>query len=362
MFKNSLLLLSPNFILMEFTAQQIADFLHGVVEGNPNEPISNFARIEEGHKGAITFLANPKYTHYIYETKASVVLVNKDFKPDKPVRATMIRVENAYECLAKLLQFAESQKKVKTGISSLACISETAKIGANVYIAPFVYIGERVTIGDNTRIYPHVFIDDDTHIGSDCKLFAGVKVHDRSQIGNRCILQAGAVIGSDGFGFSPTGDGTYDKIPQSGNVVLEDDVEIQANTTVDRATIGSTVIHKGVKLDNLIQVAHNVEIGENTVIAAQTGIAGSTKIGKSCVVAGQVGFAGHITIGDNNSFGAQTGIPNHIKTTGQIYQGYPALPISTFRRSSIVFKNLADLQKTVFELQKQLAELQAKNS
>lgn len=347
---------------MEFTAQQIADFLHGVVEGNPNELISNFARIEEGHKGAITFLANSKYTHYIYETKASVVLVNKDFQPDRAIPATLIRVDNAYECLAKLLQFAESQKKVKTGISSLAYISNTAQIGENVYIAPFAYIGEHVTIGDNTRIYPHVFIDDNARIGNDCKLFAGVKIFDHSQIGDRCILQAGAIIGSDGFGFSPTSDGSYDKIPQSGNVILEDDVEIQANTVVDRATIGSTIIHKGVKLDNLIQVAHNVEIGENTVMAAQTGIAGSTKIGKSCIVAGQVGFAGHISIGDNNTFGAQTGVPNHIKTTGQIFQGYPAIPISNFRRSSIVFKNLADLQKNIFELQKQVAELQAQSS
>ncbi len=347
---------------MEFTAQQIADFLHGVVEGNPNESVSNFARIEEAEKGTITFLANPKYTHYIYETKASIVLVNKDFQPERPVTATLVRVDNAYECLAKLLQLAESRKAAKTGISSLAYIAETAQIGTNVYIAPFVYIGEHVTIGNNTRIYPHVFIDDNTRIGNDCKLFAGVKVHDRCQIGDRCILQAGAVIGSDGFGFSPKADGTYDKIPQSGNVILEDDVEIQANTTVDRATIGSTIVRKGVKLDNLIQVAHNVEIGENTVIAAQTGIAGSTKIGKGCIVAGQVGFAGHITIGDHNTFAAQTGVPNHIKATGQIYQGYPAVPVATFRRSSVVFKNLADLQRTVFELQKQVAELQSKNS
>lgn len=341
---------------MEFSAKQIAEYLQGEVQGNPDEKVSDFARIEEGKKGTISFLANPKYTHYIYETKASIVLVNSDFVPEKPLSVTLVKVPNAYESLAKLLQLAESVKQKKTGISSLAYIAESAQLGQNVYVAPFAYIGENVTVGDNTKIYPHVFIDDNVKIGEACSLFAGVKIHDRTQIGNRCIFQAGAIIGSDGFGFSPTSSGAYDKIPQTGNVIIEDDVEVQANAIVDRATLGSTIIHKGVKIDNLVQIAHNVEVGEHTVIASQTGVAGSTKIGKHCVVAGQVGFAGHISIADGCIFGAQTGVANTIKEQG-IYQGYPAVPVGVFRRSTVVYKNLADLQRTVFDLQKQVEEL-----
>ena len=280
---------------MEFTAQQIADFLQGTVEGDAEVKVSDVSKIEEGRPGTLSFLSNPKYTHYIYDTNASIVLVNNSFVAEHPVRATLIRVENAYDSLARLLQLAESVKPKKQGVSPLAYVAESAKLGENVYVGPFAYVGEQVVIGKNTQIYPHTFIDDNTRIGDDCLIKAGVKIGDRTVIGNRCILQHGVVLGSDGFGFAPQADGKYDKLPQVGNVVIEDDVEIQANTVVDRATMGSTVIRRGVKLDNLIQIAHNVEIGEDTVMASQSGVAGSTKIGKRCIVAGQVGFAGHIS-------------------------------------------------------------------
>ncbi len=346
---------------MEFSAQQIAEFFKGEIVGDPDVIVSNLSRIEEGTPGTITFLANAKYSHYIYDTQASIVLVNKDFVPDRAVQATMIKVDNAYESLAKLLQMVEAFKPKKQGISPLAYIAESAKVGENAYIAPFAYIGENAQIGDNCAIYPHVFIGDNTRIGNGCNLFAGVKVHFDTVIGNDCTLQAGAVIGSDGFGFSPTASGVYEKIPQIGNVVIEDNVEIQANTVVDRASIGSTIIRKGVKLDNLVQIAHNVEVGENTVIASQTGVAGSSKIGKQCIIAGQVGLAGHIQIADGSILGAQSGVSNTIKQKG-IYQGYPAIPLRDFHRSSIVYKNLAELQRTVYALQKQVAELtKAKN-
>lgn len=342
---------------MEFTAQQLAEFLGGTVDGDSQVKVSDVSRIEEGRPGTLSFLSNPKYTHHIYDTQASIVLVNKDFAPEHPVKATLLRVDNAYESLAKLLQLAESLKPRKQGISPLAFVAESAQIGKDVYIGPFVCIGEHTVIGDNTQIYPHTFIDDHCRIGSDSLIKAGVKIGDHTVIGDRCILQYGVVLGGDGFGFAPQADGCYDKLPQVGNVVIEDDVEIQANTVVDRATMGSTVIRRGVKLDNLVQVAHNVEIGENTVMAAQSGVAGSTKIGKHCVVAGQVGFAGHITVADNSIFGAQTGIPNSLKTPGQIYQGYPAVPVNTFRRASVVYKNLPELQKTVYDLQRKVEML-----
>ena len=259
---------------MEFTAQQIADFLQGTVEGDAEVKVSDVSKIEEGRPGTLSFLSNPKYTHYIYDTNASIVLVNNSFVAEHPVRATLIRVENAYDSLAKLLQLAESVKPKKQGVSPLAYVAESAKLGENVYVGPFACVGEQVVIGKNTQIYPHTFIDDNTRIGDDCLIKAGVKIGDRTVIGNRCILQHGVVLGSDGFGFAPQADGKYDKLPQVGNVVIEDDVEIQANTVVDRATMGSTVIRRGVKLDNLIQIAHNVEIGEDTVMASQSGVAG----------------------------------------------------------------------------------------
>ncbi len=341
---------------MEFSAQQIAEFFQGEIQGDPSVKVNNLSRIEEGKPNTITFLANPKYTSFIYETNASIVLVNKNFSPEREIKATLIKVDNAYESLAKLLQMVETCKPKKTGVSSLAFIATSATIGDNAYIAPFAYIGENVTIGNNVQIHPHVFIDDNVKIGDDCSLFSGVKIHNETKIGNNCTFQANAVIGSDGFGFSPTANGTYEKMPQIGNVVIEDNVEIQANAVVDRASIGSTIIRKGVKLDNLVQVAHNVEIGENTVMASQSGVAGSTKIGKQCIVAGQVGFAGHLHIADNSIFGAQAGVPNSIKQSGA-YQGTPALPVATFRRSSVVYKNLADLQKVVYDLQKKVEEL-----
>ena len=283
---------------MEFSAQQIADFLQGIVEGDNTIKVNDVSKIEEGRPGTLTFLSNPKYTPYIYDTKASIVLVNKDFTPEKEIKATLIRVNNAYECLAKLLQLVEAVKPKKVGISPLASIATSATIDENVYIGPFVVIGENTHIGNNTSIYPHTFIDDNCRIGNNCLIKAGVKIDRETIIGNNCILQHGVIIGGDGFGFAPQTDGTYNKLPQVGNVIIEDNVEIQANATIDRATIGSTIIRKGAKIDNLVQIAHNVEIGENTVMASQSGVAGSTKIGKQCIVAGQVGFAGHINIAD----------------------------------------------------------------
>ncbi|HJV77531.1 MAG TPA: UDP-3-O-(3-hydroxymyristoyl)glucosamine N-acyltransferase [Paludibacter sp.] len=347
---------------MEFTAQQIADFLHGEIQGDPSVKVSNFSKIEEGKPGTLTFLSNPKYIQYIYDCQASIVLVNKDFAPEKEIGSTLIRVEDAYQSLALLLTLVDQAKPKKTGISPLAFISDTAKIGENVYIAPFVYIGENVIIEKNAIIHAHCSVEDDTKLGENTTLFSGVKIYNSCVIGNNCILHSGSVIGSDGFGFAPTEDGSYKKIPQMGNVVLEDNVEIGANTVVDRATMGSTIICKGVKIDNLVQIAHNVEVGTNTVIAAQTGISGSTKLGKQCILAGQVGIAGHLHIADGTIFGAQTGVPNSIKLPNQTFQGYPAVPIMTFHRASVVHKNLPELQKTIFAMQKKIQELEDKIS
>lgn len=343
---------------MEFTAQQIADYLGGKVQGNPSVKVQNFSKIEEGKPGTLSFLSNPKYSHYIYDSQASIILVNKDFEPEKEVQATLIRVEDAYQSLAVLLSLVEQTKPKKTGVSTLAFISSSAVIGENAYIAPFVYIGDNVTIGNNVTLHANCSVDDNSVLGNDITIFSGVNIYNNSVIGNNCILHSGVVIGSDGFGFAPTADGSYNKIPQLGNVILEDDVEIGANTTVDRATMGSTIIRKGVKLDNLIQIAHNVEVGTNTVMAAQSGIAGSTKVGKQCVFGGQVAINGHIKIADGTMLGAQSGVANSIKEPNQIFQGSPTLPISTFRRSSIVIKNLPELQKTIYALQKQIQDLE----
>jgi UDP-3-O-[3-hydroxymyristoyl] glucosamine N-acyltransferase len=339
---------------MEFTARQIADFLHGKVEGDPQIKVSGFSKIEEGKPGTLSFLSNPKYTKYIYESNADIILVNNNFEPEHPIKATLIRVENAYEALAKLLTLVEQFTQRKTGISDKTDISDNTKIGKEAYIEAFVSIGKNVVIGDNVSIYSGTHIGDNVTIGNNVVLYAGVKIYKDCVIGNNCIVHAGTVIGSDGFGFAQATDGVYNKIPQTGNVILEDDVEIGANTTIDRATMGSTVIRKGVKIDNLVQVAHNVEIGENTVIAAQTGISGSTKIGKNCILAGQVGLAGHLTIADKTIIAAQTGVPNSVKTSGQILMGYPAIPLRDFQRSAIVFKNLPEMQRLVYELKRQL--------
>jgi len=343
---------------MEFTAQQIADFLGGEIQGNPSIKVSDFSKIEEGKPGTLSFLSNPKYSQYLYDSQASIILVNKDFLPEREVQSTLILVEDAYQSLAKLLSMVDQAKPRKTGISPLAYIASSAVVGENAYIAPFVYIGDNVTIGKNVSLHPHSCVEEGAKLGENVILFSGVKVYYNCVIGNNCTLHSGSVIGSDGFGFAPSEDGSYKKIPQMGNVVLEDNIEIGANSVVDRATLGSTIIRKGVKIDNLVQIAHNVEVGVNTVIAAQTGISGSTKLGKQCVLGGQVGIAGHLHIADGTSFGAQTGVPNNIKVPNHAFQGYPAIPVMTFHRASVVYKNLPELQKTVYELQKKIQELE----
>ena len=344
---------------MKFSAQQIADFLEGKIEGNANVEVNNFSKIEEGKSGTLSFLANVKYTKYIYETKSSIVLVNNSFEAEHEIKATLIKVEDAYSAMAKLMQLYQQSKPQKTGISKQASIHESAKIGKNVYIAPFVFIDENVKIGDNTKIYPHVYIGENTKIGENTTLFSGVKVYDNCLIGNQCIFHAGTVIGSDGFGFAPS-DAEYTKVPQIGNVIIEDHVEIGANTTVDRAMMGSTIIRKGVKLDNQIQVAHNVEIGEHTVIAALTGVSGSVKIGKKCMIGGQVGFAGHISIADEVKIGAKSGILSSVKEKGLIIQGIPATKIKDQYRSMAVYRKLPDLSRKVSMLERELKELKEK--
>ena len=340
---------------MEFTAKQIADLIQGKVEGNEQATVRTFAKIEEGVPGAISFLSNPKYTHYIYETKSSVVLVNEDAVFEKPVSTTLIRVKNAYECVAKLLQFYESAKPRKTGIDPLASISPKATIGEDVYIGAFAVIGDGTVIGNGSQIYPHVVIGDGVTIGANCVLYANVTIYQGCKLGNNVTIHAGAVIGADGFGFAPNAEG-YDKIPQIGIVVIEDDVEIGANTCVDRSTMGQTIIHKGVKLDNLIQVAHNCEIGENTVMSAQVGMAGSTKIGKWCMVAGQAGFAGHIHIGDQTLVGAQAGLMKDTKP-GDKVMGSPAINHLTYMKSRALDPKLPEMYRQIAALQRELNEL-----
>ncbi|MDD3405177.1 MAG: UDP-3-O-(3-hydroxymyristoyl)glucosamine N-acyltransferase [Sphingobacteriia bacterium] len=344
---------------MKFSAQQIADYLSGEVVGNPNVFVNNFSKIEEGQPGTLTFLSNPKYTPFIYTTKADIVLVDATFEAEAPISATLIKVESAYQALAKLLQLSESLKPKKNGIHTLAFIDETAHLGKDVYVGAFVSIGKNVCIGDNTRIYASVVMEDGASVGNNSILYPHVTLYENCKVGNNCIIHAGAVIGADGFGFAPDNEGHYNKIPQIGNVVIEDDVEIGANTTIDRATMESTIIRRGTKIDNLVQIAHNVEIGEYSGMAAQTGIAGSTKIGKHCILAGQVGIAGHLDIADGSIFLAQTGVPNSIKQPNQMWQGYPAVPVATFRRSSVVYKNLSDLQRKIYALEKQINQLTA---
>ena len=326
---------------MEFTARQIADFIGGRVEGNEQATIKTFAKIEEGKEGAITFLSNPKYTQYIYDTKASVVLVNEDLQLEHPVSCTLIRVKNAYECVAKLMQMYAASLPKKTGIDPLAFVAKTAVIGKDVWIAPFAYVGEGVKIGDGTMIYPHVTI------------------YDGCQIGKNVTIHAGSVIGSDGFGFAPNQEG-YEKIPQLGIVIIEDNVEIGANTCVDRSTMGQTIIHKGVKLDNLIQVAHNCEIGENTVMSAQVGMAGSTKIGAWCMVGGQAGFSGHIKIADKTFVGAQSGVISNTKGNGEQLIGAPAIDPKVFFKAQAVMKKLPDMYRQIAQMQRELDELKGK--
>lgn len=340
---------------MEFSAKQIAEYIHGVVVGDENATVQTFAKIEEGMPGAISFLANPKYAPYIYETQSSIVLVNKDFEPEKEVKATLIKVDNAYESVAKLLTLYEMSKPKKTGIDPLASIAASAQIGENVYIAPYAVIGEGVVIGNNTQIHANAVIGDHAKVGSNCIIYPNATVYHECRIGNNVILHAGSVIGADGFGHAPAADG-YEKIPQIGIVILEDNVEIGANTCVDRATMGATIIRKGVKLDNLIQVAHNVEIGANTVMASQCGIAGSTKVGEWCMFGGQVGVAGHSKIGDRLNVGAQTGIPGNMKGN-QTVMGSPAIDARLFARASVINKKLPEMYATLNALQKEIEEL-----
>ena len=340
---------------MEFSAKQIAQFVQGVIEGDENATVNTFAKIEEGKPGAISFLSNPKYTHYIYDTESSIVLVDKSVELEKPTKATLVRVDNAYECVAKLLQLYESMKPKKTGIDSLAFVSPSAKIGENVYIGAFAYIGDNVVIGDGCQIYPNVVICDNAKVGNDCLFYPNVTIYHDCHVGNRVTLHAGSVVGSDGFGFAPSENG-YDKIPQIGIVTIEDDVEIGANTCIDRSTMGSTYVRKGVKLDNLVQIAHNTDIGANTVMSAQVGVAGSTKVGQWCMFGGQVGIAGHITIGNKVFLGAQSGVPSSLKDN-QTLIGTPPMEKLPYFKSQAIFQRLPDLYKQIQKLQKEVDEL-----
>ena len=343
---------------MVFTAQQIAGFTGGTVDGNPEAAISTFAKIEEGVEGALSFLANPQYEHYIYETKSTVVLVNKDFQPQQPVAATLVRVDNAYESVAKLLQLYQSMQQKRVGIDSLAFIDKTARVGKDCYVGPFVAIGEGAEIGDGVVIHPHVTIGPHVKVGNNTEIYSNAVVYHGCVVGANCILHAGCVIGADGFGFAPTAEG-YDKIPQIGNVVIEDNVEVGANTCIDRSTMGSTIIRKGVKLDNLVQIAHNVEVGQNTVMSAQVGVAGSSKVGEWCVFAGQVGIAGHLKVGDHTTMGAQAGLAggNLARKGGATLMGYPAIEHKKFAKNMAALNSLPDLLKEVAQLKRELAEL-----
>ncbi len=341
---------------MEFKAASIADFLNGTIEGDPNATVNNISKIEEGKPGTLAFLANPKYNKYIYETDATIVLVNNDFVAEQEIKATLIRVPNAYEAFASLLELYQQAKSVKTGIENPSYIHETATIGQDVYVGAFAYIGKNVQIGNHAKIYPHAYIGDNVTIGDDTIIYAGVKIYDDCKIGEACILHAGCVIGADGFGFAPKGDGTYRKIPQVGNVILEDNVEIGANTTIDCATMGSTIIRSGVKLDNLIQIAHNCEIGDNTVMAALTGLAGSVKVGTNCTFGGQVGVAGHLSIGNNVTLGAMCGVTNNIKDD-KIMLGAPAMDIAQAAKVVVIYRRLPQLRDQITSLEKELKSL-----
>lgn len=344
---------------MKFTAKQIAEYLQGEVEGDINASVQTFAKIEEGMEGAISFLANAKYEHYIYETKSTIVLVNRDFKPEHPIIATLIRVDNAYESIARLLTLYQQTVAKRSGIHPTACVAESAVVGEGCYIGPFAYIGEQVTVGNGTQIYAHAVIEERAKIGCDCIVYPNVSVYHDCVIGDRVILHSGCVIGADGFGFAPSATG-YEKIPQIGIVTVEDDVEIGANSCVDRSTMGSTYVRKGVKLDNLVQVAHNCEIGSHTVFSAQVGVAGSTKIGQWCMFGGQVGIAGHAVIGDKVYAGAQAGIAGSIRKGNAVVQGSPAIDAKNFQRSSVVYKKLPEIYTDFYRLKDEVEELKSK--
>ncbi len=342
---------------MQFTAQQISLLLNGTVEGNAEATVDRLAKIEEATAGSLSFLANPKYQQYLYTTNASVVIVNQDYKLTAPVNATLIRVENAYSAFSVLLEQYNTIKLNKTGIEQPSFIHPTAKVGENVYIGAFAYIGPGAVIGNNSKIYPNSYIADNVTLGNNVTLFSGVKIYFDCILGNNIVIHSNTVIGSDGFGFAPNADGSYNKISQIGNVIIEDDVEIGANTAIDRATMGSTIIHKGVKIDNLVQIAHNVEVGSNTVIAGQTGISGSTKIGERVMLAGQVGIAGHLEIASGSQLSAQTGVNSSIKEGGKQWGGSPYVPYRDYLRAHVNIRRLPDLENRIAELEKMIAEL-----
>lgn len=341
---------------MEITVGQIAALVNGTVEGDANIKINNYSKIEEGKEGCLTFLANPKYEHYIYDTNASVVLVRKDFVAERPLKTTLIRVDDPYATIAQLLNMVSSMQQARVGVEQPVYVADGVDVPADIYLGAFSYVAKGAKLGKNVKIYPQCYIGDNVVIGDNVILYPGVKIYHGCVVGNNCILHSGVVVGGDGFGFAPE-NGVYKKIAQIGNVIIEDDVEIGANTTIDRATMGSTIVKKGVKLDNLIQIAHNVEVGEHTVVAAQAGIAGSAKIGSHNMIGGQCGFAGHITVGDNNQFGAQSGIPKSVGDNN-ILMGYPAVKHVDFARQVANVKNLGRMSAELQALKKQVLELQ----
>lgn len=340
---------------MIFKAKEIAELLEGKVEGDANVEVNKLSKIEEGEPGSLSFLANPKYTQFIYSSEASVVIVSDDFKAEQEVKPTLVRVKDAYGAFAKLLEVYNKIMLDKKGVSNQASIAVSAKIGKDVYIGPQAVIGENAEIGDNAKIYPQTYVGDNSTVGAGTTIFAGVKIYSDIKIGKNCVIHSGVVLGADGFGFAPQADNNYQKIAQIGNVIIEDNVEIGANTTIDRATLGSTIIRKGAKLDNLIQIAHNVEVGENTVIAAQSGIAGSTKVGRNCMIAAQVGIIGHIKIGDNVKIAAQSGVSASVKEDAVIF-GSPAFDARDYRRAYVHFRNLQKIVDRLDKLEKNTGE------
>jgi UDP-3-O-[3-hydroxymyristoyl] glucosamine N-acyltransferase len=338
---------------LKFTASQIAGILEGEVEGNPEVAVHKLAKIEEGEIGSLTFLANPKYTSYIYSTEASITIVNRDFVPEQALSTTLIKVKDAYKSFSKLLEYYNQVKNNKIGLEKPVYLSESVTYGTDFYLGAFSYLGNDVRIGNNVKIYPNVYIGDNVTIGDNVIIFAGAKIYSETIIGMGCVIHSGVIIGADGFGFAPDSNGEYSKVPQTGNVILEENVDVGAGTTIDRATLGSTILRKGVKLDNQIQIAHNVEIGENTAIAAQTGIAGSTKIGRNCKIGGQVGIVGHITIGDRVRIQAQSGIGRNVKDD-EFIQGSPAFNYADFNKSYVHFKNLPKLVNRITNIEKRI--------
>jgi UDP-3-O-[3-hydroxymyristoyl] glucosamine N-acyltransferase len=340
---------------MEFSAQQIAEYLNGEVVGDPEIKVNTLSKIEEGTPGSLSFLANPKYQQYIYNTEASIVIVSKSFEPEKEVPATMVKVEDAYGAFATLLEMYNQIKHQKTGIEQPSFIAESASVGEDTYIGAFAYLGENVKVGNGSKIYPNTFLGDNVEIGENCLIFPGVKIYADCKVGSHVTIHAGTVVGSDGFGFAPNSENSYNKVAQIGNVIIEDHVEIGSNASIDRATLGSTIIRKGVKLDNLIQIAHNVEIGDNTVIASQSGVAGSTKIGKNNMIGGQVGVIGHLNVGDNVKIAAQSGIGKDLKDN-EVVQGSPAFGYGEYQKSYVYFRKLPQLAKDIHNIQKKLKD------